>query len=113
PRPPCGRPPTWGQSISILRAMADRGDERREDLRAPITLRVDYKRLNTFFADYTQNISKGGTFIKTDRPLDVGTEFVFLLVLPRASAAELEDAEIRVELRGVVQWVVTTSDASP
>ena len=30
-----------------------------------ITLRVDYKRLNTFFADYTKNISKGGTFIRT------------------------------------------------
>ena len=47
--------------------------------RAPIELKVDYKKLNTFIADYTKNISKGGTFIKTDRPLKVGTEFVFKL----------------------------------
>ena len=38
--------------------------ERREASRAPIELKVEYKKLNTFFADYTRNISKGGTFIK-------------------------------------------------
>jgi type IV pilus assembly protein PilZ len=92
--------------------MADPNDERREGDRAPITLRVDYKRLNTFFADYTQNISKGGTFIKTSRPLDAGTEFVFVLGLPRVNAAEFEDAEIKVELRGVVKWVVTGEEAT-
>ncbi|MGH7280839.1 MAG: hypothetical protein ACRELY_04895 [Polyangiaceae bacterium] len=56
--------------------------EKRDGLRAAITLRVDYKRLNTFFADYTKNISKGGTFIRTTKPLDVGTEFVFVLSFP-------------------------------
>ena len=49
------------------------GSEKRQAERAAITLRVDYKRLNTFFADYTRNISKGGTFIRTDRPLDMAT----------------------------------------
>lgn len=43
---------------------------------------MEYKRLNTFFADYTKNISKGGTFIKTNRPLPIGTEFVFKLLVP-------------------------------
>lgn len=43
---------------------------------------VEYKRLNTFFADYTKNISRGGTFIKTARPLPVGTEFLFKLFVP-------------------------------
>lgn len=38
--------------------------------------------MNTFFADYTKNISKGGTFIKTNRPLPIGTEFVFKLFVP-------------------------------
>ena len=47
--------------------------DRRSNLRAAIELNVEYKRLNTFFADYTRNISKGGTFIKTDKPLEVGT----------------------------------------
>lgn len=56
--------------------------ERRADSRRPIELKVEYKRLNTFFADYTKNISRGGTFIKTTRPLPVGTEFLFKLFVP-------------------------------
>jgi type IV pilus assembly protein PilZ len=80
------------------------GSEKRATDRASITLRVDYKRLNTFFADYAKNISKGGTFIRTDRPLDVGTEFVFELSLP--------GREDRVQLLGVVMWVVGAEDAS-
>lgn len=57
--------------------------ERRGDARRPIELKVEYKRLNTFFADYTKNISRGGTFIKTTRPLPVGTEFLFKLYVPQ------------------------------
>lgn len=56
--------------------------ERRVDARSPIELKVEYKRLNTFFADYTKNISRGGTFIKTGRPLPIGTEFLFKLFVP-------------------------------
>ena len=70
--------------------------ETRTSPRAPIELKVEYKKLNTFFADYTKNISKGGTFIKTDRPLPVGTEFVFKLSLPKR--------EQPFELRGAVIW---------
>jgi type IV pilus assembly protein PilZ len=81
--------------------------DKREDGRAPITLRVDYKRLNTFFADYTKNISKGGTFIKTTKPLPVGTEFVFVLALPEADGKPRQ-----LELTGEVKWVVTTTDGS-
>lgn len=52
--------------------------------------------MNTFFADYTKNISKGGTFIKTDRPLPVGTEFLFRLTLPKRDRP--------FELKGTVIW---------
>ncbi len=72
--------------------------ERRRFPRAPIELRVEYKRLNSFFADYTKNISKGGTFIKTTKPLDVGTEFRFKLAIPTLPEP--------IEIRGTVQWVV-------
>jgi len=78
--------------------------DRREQFRAAITLRVDYKRLNTFFADYTKNISKGGTFIRTTKPLDVGTEFVFVLSFPA------QDKQLR--LKGEVIWVVAEDKAS-
>jgi type IV pilus assembly protein PilZ len=57
-------------------------NERRSEARRPIELKVEYKRLNTFFADYTKNISRGGTFIKTGRPLPIGTEFLFKLFVP-------------------------------
>jgi type IV pilus assembly protein PilZ len=81
--------------------MAD--EDRRREARAPIELKVEYKRLNTFFYDYTKNISKGGTFIKTEKPLDIGTIFLFKLMLP-AQAAPLA-------LRGEVRWVV--KDGAP
>ena len=50
---------------------------------ASVELGVDYKRLNTFFADYVKNISRGGTFIATQRPLAIGTEFLFVLGVPK------------------------------
>ena len=68
--------------------------ERRKAPRAPIALKIEYRKLNTFFADYTKNISKGGTFIKTEQPLPVGTRFVFTLWLPQR--------EKPFELAGVV-----------
>jgi len=78
-------------------------EEKRLDERASITLKVDYKRLNTFFADYTKNISKGGTFIKTTKPLDIGTEFIFVLSLPTKNE--------QLRLLGEVVWVVTEGDS--
>ena len=88
---------------------SDDGSDRRGEDRAAITLKVDYKRLNTFFADYTKNISKGGTFIRTNKPLEVGTEFVFVLTVPEPS---LENAPVRLELTGEVKWVVPESEAT-
>jgi type IV pilus assembly protein PilZ len=80
-------------------------NDRRRAQRAPIELKVEYKRLNTFFYDYTKNISKGGTFIKTDRPLEVGTLFLFKLRVPVATAP--------IELRGEVRWVVRAGEPPP
>jgi type IV pilus assembly protein PilZ len=70
--------------------------------RAPIELRVDYKKLNSFFADYTKNISKGGTFIRTGKPLPVGTRFLFKLGVPTRSAP--------FELLGEVVWSQAEGD---
>jgi type IV pilus assembly protein PilZ len=62
--------------------LSERSDEKRNHPRAPIELRVDYKRVNSFLADYTKNISRGGTFIGTDKPLPIGTRFHFKISLP-------------------------------
>jgi type IV pilus assembly protein PilZ len=75
----------------------------RKDPRLPIELKVEYKRLNAFFADYTKNISRGGTFIKTSRPLPVGTEFIFKLSVPPLAAP--------ISIHGVVHWIVQESAA--
>jgi type IV pilus assembly protein PilZ len=77
--------------------------DRRAAPRGPIRLRVDYERMNAFFADYTKNISKGGTFIKTARPLPVGTRFLFALAVPALSEP--------VTLDGEVTWVMETAQA--
>ncbi|MCB9556764.1 MAG: TIGR02266 family protein [Deltaproteobacteria bacterium] len=80
-------------------------DESRQHARTPIELKVEYRKLNTFLFDYTRNISKGGTFINTTKPLPVGTEFVFCMLVP-----QLEDP---LELRGRVMWVIDEQDADP
>jgi type IV pilus assembly protein PilZ len=78
--------------------------DRRRESRAPIELKVEYQRLNTFFADYTKNISKGGTFIATERPLPIGTEFVFALGLPGVAEP--------LRLKGRVMWRTMREEAS-
>jgi type IV pilus assembly protein PilZ len=78
------------------------GNERRGEVRRPIELKVEYKRLNTFFADYTKNISRGGTFIKTARPLPIGTEFLFKLFIPGRAEP--------LTIHGEVQRIVTGLD---
>ena len=78
--------------------MSEDPSDRRGHIRLPIALKVEYKRLNSFFADYTKNISRGGTFIRTKNPLAIGTEFMFHLQVP-----SLQDP---LALRGKVQWIV-------
>jgi type IV pilus assembly protein PilZ len=83
--------------------MEENPNDRRNYPRTAIELNVEYKKLNTFFHDYTRNISQGGTFIRTPKPLDVGTEFVFKLTVP-----ELLEP---LSLRGQVKWIVLQADA--
>ena len=100
--------PSWPKAPGRLSyaTMSDpNGSNRRQDGRAPIELKVEYKRVNTFFADYTKNISRGGTFIGTTRPLDVGTEFIFALTVP----GMIEP----LRLRGRVIWTNPVHNSSP
>ena len=78
--------------------------ERRESGRAPLELPVEYERLNALLSDYTHNISRGGTFIRTGRPLAVGTALCFVIRAP-----QLGDPLV---LRGAVRWVVDAEQAS-
>ncbi len=68
----------------------------------PIELPVNYRKLNTFFSDFTKNIRNGGTFLKTDCPLKEGTKFLFKLHIP-----VLYDP---LEIKGVVIWAKLPGD---
>jgi type IV pilus assembly protein PilZ len=68
----------------------------RQHPRAPIELKVAYKRMNAFFADYTRDISKGGIFIKSESPLPMGSEIEFEITLPKRPTP--------IELTGKVAW---------
>jgi type IV pilus assembly protein PilZ len=72
-------------------------EDQRAEERSAIELKVEYQRMNTFFYDYTKNISRGGTFVGTDRPLDIGTRFAFKLLIPVLTEP--------LELTGEVRWV--------
>lgn len=52
--------------------------------------------MNAFFADYTRDISKGGIFIRTDAPLEMGATLDFNITLPKKPRP--------IELRGRVAW---------
>ncbi len=67
-------------------------------------LPVEYDRLNALLSDYTHNISRGGTFIRTERPLPVGTPLSFTIRAP-----QLGDPLV---LQGSVRWIVDPAQAS-
>ncbi|QQR88750.1 MAG: TIGR02266 family protein [Myxococcales bacterium] len=77
-------------------------NERRRSKRGPIELKMEYQSLNTFFSDYTHNISRGGTFIRTERPLPIGTLFHFILTIP--------NVEEPLRLKGRVHWRLKPKD---
>jgi type IV pilus assembly protein PilZ len=78
-------------------------DDQRAAPRAPVRLRVEYQKMNSFFADYTKNISKGGTFIKTKQPLPIGTRCMFAMSVPALSEPLL--------LQGEVAWILSPEAA--
>jgi type IV pilus assembly protein PilZ len=71
--------------------------EQRGGERPAIELRVEYERMNSFFHDYTKNISRGGTFVRTEHPLEIGTRFAFKLTIPGLDRP--------LELDGEVRWL--------
>ena len=72
--------------------------------RESIELVVRYQRMNTFFADYVKNISRGGTFIATQEPLPIDTEFELVLGVP--------DLDEPLALRARVMWTTPPEAAS-
>ncbi len=84
--------------------MVDPEDEPLDEEQESIELVVRYERMNTFFADYAKNISRGGTFVVTDEPLPRHTEFVFALGVPQL--------ESPLQLRAKVMWLTSPDEAT-
>ena len=59
-------------------------DKQRKDYsRKPVELRIAYQKLDTFLSDYRKKISKGWTFIETNKnSIHLGTKFILRLSLP-------------------------------
>lgn len=65
--------------------------------RSPIALVVDYDGPEDLCRDYTENLSAGGTFVHTDRNLEINDLVSLQLSFPRLLAP--------IQLSGVVRWI--------
>ncbi|MBI4509818.1 MAG: PilZ domain-containing protein [Deltaproteobacteria bacterium] len=65
--------------------------------RVPVLLRVRYRDGNELASSYVQNISGGGVFVRTFRPLPVGLELTLELYLEDGS-------EEPMTIKGKVVW---------
>jgi uncharacterized protein (TIGR02266 family) len=74
----------------------------RKETRVQKTLSLAFKDHQSFIKAYTGNISEGGLFIRTERPLKEGEQFLLKLQLPGLS----EPMEVNCE----VVWVREQSD---
>lgn len=79
--------------------------EQRTLRRLPIRVLVEYEHVEDFLNDYTANISVGGMFIKTEKPLEVGTRFRLRFRVPGKKRP--------IETYGEVRWAMPPEDAGP
>src|SRR5512136_357554 len=70
------------------------GTEKRAHPRFPLILAVDYPGAASTVRDYTENLSAGGLFIRTEREFEVGERIPLLISFPEL----LEPAELEVEV---------------
>jgi uncharacterized protein (TIGR02266 family) len=78
--------------------MTQASDNKRRATRLQHEIPVAYRSVGSFLTDWATNISHGGMFINTRRPLGVGTEVRILIQLP--------SVEFPVRLMGRVTRVV-------
>jgi uncharacterized protein (TIGR02266 family) len=64
--------------------------------RVPLSIEVEYRTAGAFLVAYTSNLSKGGLFIETEKPLLVGTQLVLRFTIPDVGP---------IEVQGSVAWV--------
>jgi len=70
------------------------GTEKRAHPRFPLILAVDYPGAASTVRDYTENLSAGGLFIRTEREFEIGDRVALLISFPEL----LEPVEMEVEI---------------
>jgi len=65
--------------------------------RLPQPLKIKYPTVDNFLVDYTENIRRGGSFIRTEKPMIPGTRLHLEL--------EVAGVPVFIKLRGRVAWV--------
>ena len=71
--------------------------EKRQDPRTFIKIKIDYETDGAYLYDYSRDLSEGGIFIQTSKPLKLGERIILRFILPEV----LE----KVETTGEVAWV--------
>jgi len=65
--------------------------------RFPQPLKIKYPTVDNFLVDYTENIRRGGSFVRTEKPMIPGTRLSLEL--------EVAGVPVFINLRGRVAWV--------
>jgi len=71
--------------------------EDRDDHRVPIQLLVDYKSEGHYLFDFCRDLSSGGVFIQTKKPLNQGSTVELTFTIP--------DSKETLNTKGSVIWV--------
>ena len=72
----------------------DPGQEKRTDPRVPLVLRVEYPGHERVVRDATENLSAGGLFIRTERPLSPGERLPLQISFPGLLAPVTVEVEV-------------------
>jgi len=67
--------------INYLKILSKSGDKRNTD-RKYIKVSVDYSVKDKFYSDTLENISSGGAFIRTTKPIEVGDATTMVASIP-------------------------------
>jgi uncharacterized protein (TIGR02266 family) len=79
--------------------MAKTGRERRRTRRVPVEIQIQYETADGFFQDYMRNLSLGGIFIETSKPLPMNTKLKVRFSLPDMSDPIVADGVVVHTLR--------------
>ena len=95
--PASNAPPSRGPLSDTPPDSLPASTNRRRTDRYEVTWSVDCETEDTFLYAYITNISEMGIFVRTEKPLPVGTKLVLRFAPPRSTAS--------FRLRGIVQWI--------